>query len=120
MGAIMLIALLLIFILWAVAETREINSPPELSTSATVIEKEKVKVIVRNSDNSGDCSQGSTTERIEHKVTFETDNHLRWTFDIMPGKFDFISQGDSGTLIYKEHRQKLYFINFKPTNYSTW
>lgn len=114
MGAIIVIAIILISLLYAVAETREIDSQPKLSTSVTVIAKEKVKVIEKNIVD----DIQSTTERIEHKVTFETDNHLRWTFDISPEKFDFIFQGDSRTLIYKENRQKLYFINFKPTNYS--
>jgi hypothetical protein len=117
MGAIIVIAIIIIILACAIAQSREFYSLPELSTSATVIAKEKVKVIVRNSGD-GDSIQASTTERIEHKVTFETDNHLRWTFDITPGKFDSILQGDSGTLIYKEHRQKLYFVNFKLTNYS--
>lgn len=108
MGAIMLIAIIIIVLLYANAESNKIASLPKLSISATVIEKEKVKVIEKNMVD--DMQQ--TTERIEHKVTFETDNHLRWTFNITPGQFDCILQGDFGTLIYKELGQKLYFVTF--------
>jgi len=114
MEAIMLIALLLIIFLHANAESNKIASLPKLSASATVIAKEKVKVIEQNMVD--DMQQ--TTERIEHKVTFETDNHLHWTFNITPGQFDCILQGDFGTLIYKEHGPKLYFVTFIRTNYS--
>ena len=92
---------------------KERNLPePEFSLSATIIDKERAKIIEHDG---GDCPTGahsSTRERIEYKATFEMKNHLRWTLELTSQQFDSLTPGDSGTLVFTERRQKQHFVAF--------
>ena len=85
---------------------------PESTVKATIVSKE----IVTESENIPNGEVGYyERETTHHKITFRTEAHNQWEFDIdSSALFDALIEDDHGTLVYKETKKNIiHFVSFQ-------
>lgn len=105
-----------VFLIWSRIQAKKFSQLPEQTTEATVVAKNAATVREDTSASGrGDGSDSSSTYRTYYKISFDNKRHEQWSFDVSFELFNAVSEGDCGTLIYKETAQgQIFFIDFIP------
>lgn len=90
----------------AMATSKGMALLPNLTTKATIVAKN----MVVKSQLVGKVYH----KRTYYKLTFETEGHIRWTFNFSLELYNAFIEGDYGTLVYKESKRKqIYYVGFQ-------
>ena len=79
--------------------TSQAEKRSELNAKATIISKEIITSVDCVPDGSGGYFN---TETKRYNVTFRTQDHKLWTFDVSSELFCVLAEGDCGVVVYKE------------------
>lgn len=86
-------------------KNRKILLLPDLTIKATIIAKN----VIKKRERQGRIYVTNTY----YQITFETENHMQWTFDFSLELFNSFLKGDSGNLVYKVSKwQRIYYVGF--------
>lgn len=78
---------------------------PEQSIDVTVM----AKYVTRKDEGDAENSNWKTY----YNISFQTKDNIQWSFSVSLELYNALIEGDEGTLIYKESKQKrIYFISF--------
>lgn len=110
-GSSLVALAIIIFILWAVFGARIMSQIPRVEKLKYSPEKsEVVKVISKVFKVSGSYSH----TRTNYFFSFEFPDGTRKNFPVDVKQYNSVAENETGTLIYKEHKNDLMFIDFKP------
>lgn len=83
------------------------RSSPKLTTQAKVLSK------TFETDYSYDSESGSSSKQEQHFIGFEFSDGRRKNFVVGVAQYNTILENEVGILIYKEHKNRLYFVDFQ-------
>ena len=96
------------YLAFSVIKARKILLLPDSMTQATIAAKN----VVKRWERTGKVHRYKTY----YQLTFVTETHFRWTFDVSPELYNAVIEGDSGTLVYVESKRKrIYYRGFLRT-----
>jgi len=94
-----------------ILKNKKLSRLPELTIKATVVYKEIVKENNTVPDGSGGYYE---SEETHYRITFETEHHIQWSFNVSLELFNAVIESDTGIVTYKESKQqKIYFVSFQ-------
>ena len=110
-GTFFAVAIVVAITIYVLTKNNFLKRLPEFTTKATVVEK---KVVVEEEFVSCDSDGNSVfNETSYYRLTFKTGENVHWIFNVSLDLYNAVTEGDSGTLVYKKSkRNKVFFVSF--------
>jgi len=111
LGVFFAVAIVVAIIIYVLTKNNFLKRLPEFTTTATVVEK---NVVVENVFISCDSDGNSLfDENTYYRLTFKTGENIHLTFNVSSELYCAVTEGDSGTLVYKKSKHnQMFFVGF--------